>query len=542
MANFYIFPLLLEARSDHFYEGNEYIKYLSHRIHGLRKSLHITQRGGKPKSSVDKRYAEILLFNADRAFQQFVFLRSSQRRHALRRLKRADQFGKELVSFTNAFDCNDHIFYLEAIAFAKYIEGTLNYEKRDWEGSLSAFSISRLSFLVLQNKIDTLAEHEKSVLGELQNQIDSNLRYVAQRTGLQNQTKSLDILMLSSIPKDEEVIQHVNSVDSEILQMTGDEQDSLQTITVIEWRDQRVKIEHPDVVLALYAIHDVKNSPGTIDSKRDRLLAAWARAEEITKSVLDNTGLEDEQKFQTLSICYTYLAYNVVLLRIQRDLAVENDSELVASQAQLRSRQSLYDSIIKNIEIAKELPGIARDTGMTAQLEAQISLAKSKRCQAIADAYQAQDKLASLAMCVRAASYLQQVNDILRNFEEKPHLIAFDIIPELKKDEKELKKKILLLQSLASMGNINQPPKNLSLVETLDSYQTLAELEPSWNLTDADIRAIPAKPLFFDLAITYLGQQTSFDKKKAQPEKPVTSVSKEPKQKNKGFFSSLLGR
>ncbi|EPY49994.1 signal recognition particle subunit [Schizosaccharomyces cryophilus OY26] len=536
-AGFYLLPLLLEARSDHFYEGNEYMKYLSQRIHSLRKALNITQKGGKPKTSADKRFAEIQLFDADRAFQQYTYLRSSQRQHALRRLKRALQTSKELVSFCESKDHNNHIFILEAAAFMKYIEGTFLYEKRSWEDSLRSFSSSRLAFQQLQRSLEALSEHQRGVFNELLAQIDSTIRYVAQRSGLENQTQSLDILMLANVSKEDLIVQHIQVLNPQVLESNAEDQAGTSSITRITWRDQTIQITHPEIVLALYGIHDVQAGMDVSTTVDDRLLGAWANAEKTTKSVLDSISPESNE-YQELSICYSYLAYNLIVLRIQRDIHTQELPAVKNSLANLRAQQSLYDTIIKNIEAAKSLPGIAKDNGMMVQLEAQIAIVKARRCQVIADAYQSQDKAKGLAMCIRAGQYYEQANDYLHNFEENPLEIAFDIVMELQTGPNDLKKRILLLRSLASLEMINQKPKDLSLVESMDQYVT-TESEKPLNLTQLKLRPIPAKPLFFDLAITYLGQQTEFGKAKPQKEETEELPSE---SKTKGFFRSLLGR
>ncbi|WBW74991.1 signal recognition particle subunit [Schizosaccharomyces osmophilus] len=535
-AGFYLLPLLLEARSDHFYEGTEYIRYLSQRIHSLRKALNITQKGGKPKTSADKRFAEVQLLNADRAFQQYAYLRSSQRQHALRRLKRGLQASKELVSFCEVKDHSNHLFILEAAAFMKYIEGTFYYEKRSWEDSLRSFSSSRLAFQQLQRSLKELSDHQRGVFNELVGQIDSTIRYVAQRSGLENQTESLDVLMLANVSKEDLVVQQIRVLNPQMLESNAEDQAGTSSITQITWRNQTVQITHPEIVLALYGIHDVQASMESSTSVNDRLLGAWANAEKTTKSILDGISPESNE-YQELSICYSYLAYNLIVLRIQRDIHTQEQPIVTNLLANLRAHQSLYDTIIKNIEAAKNLPGIAKDSGMMVQLEAQINIAKARRCQVIAEAYQSRDKAKGLAMCIRAGNYYEEANDCLHNFEENPLEIAFDIVAELQTKPEDLKKRILLLRSLASMEMINQKPKDLSLVESMNQYATVESEEPL-NLTQLNLRPIPAKPLFFDLAITYLGQQTEFGKAKPEVEEQDPSS----KSKTKGFFRSLLGK
>ncbi|KAL4871602.1 hypothetical protein BDV12DRAFT_24928 [Aspergillus spectabilis] len=547
----------------------------------------------------------LLLLSAERAWAQAMHMKSTHsadpsakgisgasRRHIVSRLNKAAGYANQLVglledkSVSNASDTD----ILEARAYLSSLMGASSLEKRNWEQCLRNYSISRVIYTALSQAVRKDAFRDL-----LSGSIDPSLRYAAYQMKLPR-SKPIPSLAIEYFPVDASIRSEVEkadpnclkedaagtrrTADGEVQQLPGD----------ITWRSRTVTIEDAAISQALAAASAEESrlaawldaSEGSSASAKDKAAAydsviiASQDAVDATKSAIDDLASEGvdpgDKRMQSLQITRTAVNYALVGWRIGRNrvLCGENDgitfqssrvqttkskkstSELDEPNGRkltwLRERVVLYDSTLQSIDFILELPGIAADSDFVGELEAKRRYFRALRCLTIGRSHvilgKSQNALAlffqALSLNSEAARSVQSSIDI----DGPPRL---DISPnQTQALEHELRALVTKYQGLVTLESITAQEQSKStnqrpLVERLHEYSgdslDLNNLVPY----PPEIRPIPAKPLFLDVAWNYIdypreGKAAVTAEAPAPAQPAEESVVEEKKGGRRGWF------
>ncbi|KAJ6000623.1 hypothetical protein N7481_001032 [Penicillium waksmanii] len=411
---------------------NAYRAHATRRLHKLRKKLgQATPKGRKytakpavtPENvGTNVSYVHLLLLGSERAWAQAMHMKSTHsadpdakgiagatRRHIISRLNKAKGYAQHLVdllheqSATGASD----IDILEARAYFATISGALWLEKRRWEQCLHDFAIARVIYTALGQKVKKDAFRDL-----LTGTVDPSLRYAAYQMKLPR-SKPTSSLAIEYFPSDSNIRSEVEKIDPSCLAeeaagtrrtAEGEVQKLPESVT---WRSRTVPLDDASISQALAAasaaegclsawLSDEGKSASAKDQAAayDNVIIASQDAVDATKTALDDLTSEGvdpgDKRMQALQITRTAVNYELVGWRIGRNrvLCGEQDG-LVFGEEQtthgrtvkrnagngkklnkLRERVVLYDSTLQSIDFILELPGVAADSAFVQDLEA----------------------------------------------------------------------------------------------------------------------------------------------------------------------------
>ncbi|KAL4937192.1 hypothetical protein BDV06DRAFT_203436 [Aspergillus oleicola] len=479
------------------------------------------------------------------------------RRHIISRLSKAAGYANQLVGLLEdkASSSATDTDILEARAYLSSLMGASYLEKRSWEQCVRNYSISRVIYTALGQ-----AAKKDAFRDLLSGNIDPSLRYAAYQMKLPR-SKPIPSLAIEYFPTDTGIRSEVEKADPNCLQedaagtrttAEGEVQHLPETVT---WRSRTVALEDAAISQALAAasveesrLSDWLNAEGSSASSKDKAAAydnviiASQDAVDATKTAIDDLAGEGvdpgDKRMQSLQITRTAVNYALVGWRIGRNrvLCGENDgitfepSRLQSSKNRkmatehdepngkkltwLRERVALYDSTLQSIDFILELPGIAADSDFVRELEAKRSYFRALRSLTVGRSHailgKSQNALAlffcALSLSTHASNALQSSMDI--EIDGPPRS---DISPTQSQAlESELRALVTKYQGLVTLESIsaqeqsgkcaNQRP----VVERLHEYS--ADSLDLGNLVPypPEIRPVPVKPLFLDVAWNYI--------------------------------------
>ncbi|KAL4779610.1 hypothetical protein BJX76DRAFT_340286 [Aspergillus varians] len=478
------------------------------------------------------------------------------RRHIISRLNKAAGYANQLVglledkSGSGASDTD----ILEARAYLSSLLGASYLEKRSWEQCVRNYSVSRIIYTALGQ-----AAKKDAFRDLLSSNIDPSLRYAAYQMKLPR-SKPIPSLAIEYFPADAGIRSDVEKADPNCLKedaagtrrtADGEVQQLPESVT---WRSRTVTIEDAVISQALAAASAeesqltawLNSSEGTSASSKDKAAAydsviiASQDAVDATKTAIDDLASEGvdpgDKRMQSLQITRTAVNYALVGWRIGRNrvLCGENDgiafkpsrmqpskNKKTASEQDepngkkltwLRERVVLYDSTLQSIDFILELPGIAADSDFVRELEVKRTYFRALRCLTIGRSHALLGKSQNaLALFSQALFLTSEVAGSIQSEIEIDGPPRSDVSPnQAQALEHELRALVTKYQGLVTLESISaqeQSSKSINqrpLVERLHEYSgdtlDLSNLVPY----PPEIRPIPVKPLFLDVAWNYI--------------------------------------
>ncbi|KAL4922726.1 hypothetical protein BDW62DRAFT_2269 [Aspergillus aurantiobrunneus] len=478
------------------------------------------------------------------------------RRHIISRLNKAAAYANQLVGILEdkSSSGSTDTDILEARAYLSSLTGASYLEKRNWEQCVRNYSISRVIYTALSQ-----AAKKDAFRDLLSSNIDPSLRYAAYQMKLPR-SKPIPSLAIEYFPVDAGIRSEVEKVDPNSLKedaagtrrtANGKVQQLPENVT---WRSRTVTIEDAVISQALAAalfeesrltvwLNSSKGSSASAKDKAaayDSVIIASQDAVDATKTAIDDLASEGvdpgDKRMQSLQITRTAVNYALVGWRIGRNrvLCGENDgitfepSRLQLSKntkvtsehdapngkklTSFRERVVLYDSTLQSIEFILELPGIAADSDFVRELGAKRSYFRALRCLTIGRSHallgKSQNALAlfsqALSLTSEAAGSIQSSIDI----DGPPRS---DVSPnQAQALEYELRalvtkyRGLVTLESISAQEQSSKSTNQRPLIERLHEYSgdslDLDNLVPY----PPEIRPIPVKPLFLDVAWNYI--------------------------------------
>lgn len=320
----------------------------------------------------------------------------STRRHIISRLIRASKVAQDLVHALDDKSASGATEedILEARAYAFYLEGCRRLEKRKWEESLEAYSVTRAVYAALLTT--TKKELFRAILSTA---VDPNIRYAGYKAQVSRSQPIPNIVRKYYAQSEKDLESTIKRLDPSVFEDQSSEEpgksssgqvEAPQTVT---WRGRTVKLEDAAISSALASASSASirlmSHLGSPEARKaplkdraaayDEVLIASQDAVDATKHAIDELMKEgvgqSDQRMQSLQITRTAVQYALVGWRVGRnrtligslDGAITEDGVVSISRknkgnekalsgkplgrskklGRLRERVVLYDGIIQ---------------------------------------------------------------------------------------------------------------------------------------------------------------------------------------------------
>lgn len=369
-------------------------------------------------------FAYLPLFSAERAWATAMQMKSahsasasskgitgSTRTHIITRLNKAVVYARQLVHILENIGSSVPVDILEAHGYLASLQGTYYMEKRHWDLCLDQYSTAKVIYDALGKQAQ-----EEAFRDFLANTIDPGLRYAAYQLKLPR-TTSLDAVAIRHFSSEPRLRSLVQAIDENCLSENTSTSTQIINGTVrdlpqeISWRGRTVKIEDAAISQALakasLAESDLlswfsgsgETSAETKGAKYDEVIMASQDALDATKSAIEeltSEGIEQSDKrIQSLQVTRTAVNYALIGWQIGRNRilcgtddgfmfepepSAHRSEEITGKRLiRLNKRVVLYDGILQNLDVVKELPGVLADSAFVAEIDAKRAYFQSLR-------------------------------------------------------------------------------------------------------------------------------------------------------------------
>lgn len=601
-----ILSLTSEARNSYGLRRQEYGRYRHHctqRLHRIRKTLGFTH--GKDKSFAsrpitaetvnDEKYLHLLLFQAERAWGYAMEIKAlsvalddtRKQTHYMNRLKKAAKTAGELeVLCSTKFGKVDVRSTLDAQAYSALMSGYVLFEAQQWQGALEKFSAAR----AIYDKLSLAGtSHQEALCHAAMDEIDPNIRFCGYRLRLAKDgvVNVEELVKMSAANKGSGSDVLMREIESLIAQTR---QEKAQDLESIHWRSKVLPLKNPKLATAILAAQETaaeldNNLKGATSEVKlehfDKVLQAYAEAEKHVKKALKEDAIaaakvkssKSEQNTADLNMIVTYISYSSLRHVIDRDLLLVNDvyNKLEGNQATTDRNEDVhyqnlvkaYDNVVQSLTAIQELPGVAADVRLSAEVDNKLLYYKGWRCFFTATAYSKLSRhMEAIALFDRAQLYATQIRSALGRASSSngDDADSFNVTEqELQEIESKIRGRKCQVHAawylengqesgegiedkLLSMSLDEKSLDEPALIKRLDSYPTsiTSKANPTVpHLVDFPpaLQPIPAKPLFFDIAFNHMEYDLDSLAERAGRPKAAQSESS-----GGGWFGSIWGR
>lgn len=321
--------------------------------------------------------------------------------------EKIDELVKTLSDSTSGANTTD---VLEARAYAALLRGIANFEKKSWQQCLENYSIAKIVYTALSTSMDGSLFKEL-----LSDTIDPSLRYCQHQLSIST-SNSIHALARQNFPtSDAALVSSVNEIDAAALKEDEDvvmsDGGALRTLT---WRSREVHIADAEIALKWDLLEKasselsgkLSSSPdlrptskadaydGVLEASQDAVDAAQRAMDELKEQGVS----QSDSRMQNLAVIRTKLNYERLSWMIGRNRVMMGDkdgvlagegpstkkklktveeSEIAEHEAapsrqvkHLKDKVKLYDTTLQSLEATKDLPGVAADQVLSAELHA----------------------------------------------------------------------------------------------------------------------------------------------------------------------------
>ncbi|KAH3862769.1 hypothetical protein DPMN_025743 [Dreissena polymorpha] len=527
--------------------------YCSRRIKRIRKSLHFPQgdkRRVHPKKInidviKDVRYIQLPLFSAERAWAYGMQLKSEanteprKKFHMMSRLKKAVQYAEELFSLCEHDKC-DARTKLEAQAYRNYIRGSLEFELEKWQSAIESYSSVKK---IYESLAKAVTEEQQTMYLQRVGEIEPNIRYCAYNIGDENALSEL-MEMRRTAGGD-----FMSGELDTLLSQTREKQSA--TLSEVTWQGRTVAVKSEPVRLFLLNLQEsaqeVERAEG-LDNKisiYESLLKQCIDAQQVLRDSLQDDqnfklaqrGQPMEGKVSNQHYLHSYLAYIKHTKTIERNLVlidsmkcnlpggqVEEGKKITKPQDLVR----LYDIIIQNLGEIPNLHGIEDDESLQQEMQTRALGFKAFKCFYIAHSYAGAKKWKeAIGLYARVLEYTREASQQYKKLDRAAiYKGEQSALSDLAQEADSLKyschaSSILDTDTLTDQMAHVSIANNKPLSERLDQYledSSLLKGKAKLVQFPPDFKAIPSRPLFFDLALNHVempGLEHKIEQKKA---------------------------
>ncbi|KAL0278613.1 UNVERIFIED_CONTAM: hypothetical protein PYX00_000385 [Menopon gallinae] len=522
-----ILKIIKEAQQQHGLRHSDYQRYrcyCSRRIRRLRKVLKVTQgdrrhfkrRDVTEAMLKDERYLYIPLFMAERAWAYAMQLRQEanteprRKFHLIQRLRKAAAFSLHLQHLCESDVC-DARTKLEAQAYVAWIHGSLHFELQLWKPAMENLKKAQM---VYEKLAEALNEEDSATYRSRVDELTPSLRYCSYNIGDES---AMEDLLAMRTQAQGDLLANFDAL------MEKTRRKNSEALEEIEWRGRTVQIRPERVRRYLLsnkqlnsALLKASNIAAKIELIESNLMdckdAIASLRDELKGDASSKTVREKGQPLSSLQYLLSYLTYIRLTRSIERNLMLveqiktkENINESKDKKMRPQDLPRLYEIILQNLLEMQQLSGTEDDAKYQHEVETKIKVYKAFRCFYIAE------YLVTLKKWTEAMALYQR---------------SEQYISGTKNASEELKKEIADLQAavegskfsahahyvLEGEGQeednvaVKQPKEKKPLIERLDIYYedpSLLTKNPNVLKLPPDMKPIPCKPLFFDLALNF---------------------------------------
>ncbi|KAF8930021.1 hypothetical protein EDD21DRAFT_368526 [Dissophora ornata] len=598
-----ILSLTNEARNAYGLRRQEYGRYRHHctqRLHRIRKTLGFTH--GKDKSFIarpitaetvnDEKYLHLLLFQAERAWGYAMEIKAlsvalddtRKQSHYVGRLKKAAKIAQQLETICSASTGKvDVRTALDAQAYSALMCGYVLFEAQQWQGALEKFSAAR----AIYDKLSLAGTpHQEALCHAAMDEIDPNIKFCGYRLRLAKDgvVDVEELVKMSAANKGSGSDVLMREIEHLIARTR---QAKAQDLESLNWRSRTLPLRNAKLATAILAAQEtaaeLKNMTGANTEVKleqfDRVLQAYAEAEKCVAKALKEDAIaaakvkssKSEQNTAELNMIATFISYSCLRHAIDRNLLLAQDiyNRLEGDAAATDRNEDLqyqnlvkaYDNVVQNLTAIQELPGVAADMKLSAEVDNKLLYYKGWRCFFTATAYSKLSRhVEAIALFDRAQAYATQIRSGLGkigNGGSDPD--SFNVAEtELQEIESKIRGRKCQVHAawylengqeshsiedqLSSMSLDERSLDEPALIKRLDTYPTsiTSKTNPTVpHLVDFPpaLQAIPAKPLFFDIAFNHMDYNHNVLAERAGHPK-----ASQQNESSGGWFGSIWGR
>lgn len=532
-----ILKLIKEAQQQHGLRHGDYQRYRGYctrRIRRLRKVLHVTQgdkRHFKKKEITeemikDEKYLHIPLMMAERAWGYAMQLRQEanteprKKFHLISRLRKAASYSLQLQKLCESpkYDARTK---LEAQAYVAWIHGSLHFELQLWKPAMENLKKAQMVYEKLSS---ALSEEDQVVYKQRVEELSPSLRYCAYNIGDES---AIDDLLKMRSHGQGDLLANLDSLIAQTRERRA------EVFHEVEWRGKSFSVRPERVRLFLISEQELGSTLERAEDTTAKITLlenflmeckdAISAAKDEQKTELSTKGRPQGGVPSSSQYLLSYLTHIRLTRTIQRNLlmiestkvALANKNENIVDNKKVRPQDltRLYEIILQNLNELQQLSGLEDDEQYQKELDAKLTFYKAFRCfyiaQSLISLRRWQD---AMALFKRAESYVNEgLNNKYLDSETKKEL------PRLKKEiegEEFSAHAYSVLQGETEVDEngiiIGVKPGTRTkkpLVDRLGEYRedpSLVTRTPNVCKLPPDMRPIPCKPLFFDLAYNFV--------------------------------------
>lgn len=307
---------------------------------------------------------------------------------------------------------------LSAWAYAAVLKGDACFRGKKWQQCLESYSIAKIIYTALP----TSGVEGNIFKDYVSDSVDTPLRFAQRRLDIPT-TLSILALAKKHFPQsDEALVSRLNEVAPSFLR---EDEDTTMTdggaLRFTSWRERKVPVEDAEIALKLEALEgaaaELSQKLGSSSGLRPNSKAeAYDAVLEISNDAVDaaqqaidelkEQGIaQGDSRMQNLAILRTKLKYDLLSWQIgrnrvlmgQKDGALledgpsmkkkrklpEVDQPLIKDSRQVKQQEkkvNLYDKTLQSLEVANELPGVAADEHLAAEIDATTKYFAALKC------------------------------------------------------------------------------------------------------------------------------------------------------------------
>jgi len=527
-----------------------YRQYCSRRIRRIRKRFDLRQGGRKfirrdlhADNLRTEGLLELPLLQSERAWAYAMQLKEDLRQdprktYAFRnKLRKAAEYAEAFQLLVEKSGRCDPRTELSVKGYAAWLQGTALYELADWtqkwDGPLPFFDAA---VTIYSNLLDSVSDEEREMIQALLDEMKVQTRFCRHRLGDEAATSSLLGMRESS------------ELDGRLQDLlTEARQRQAASLTEVTWKGRTLPVKQHKVRHFLLR----ENTAGRLDADQlDSLLMECRDALALVRE-----DCQQEPSFKTrqhatqgpvssIHFLHTYLSYLKAGLTVRRNVALLQQCSAVLSGAVQPAPGAkawrdadavrLCDLSVTALGDCLSLAGLEADQGLRADTEARLLAFRAVRCFYVANTYARQDKWTeAMVLYERAGQRGQEaleneqvpesdrssVREMLGLLEGARATAKAEVLQSLKAKDAappppptSKKQKKLLQLAASTQAPLADRLEDYSEDSSLLSHNTqrIISLQPA-------MEPLPAKPLFFDVALNHVAFPSLKHRLPAQP-------------------------
>ncbi|ROW02378.1 hypothetical protein VSDG_02457 [Cytospora chrysosperma] len=595
---------VLDTRQELLDYANDYSAYatrLSTRLKSTKKRLGVPDKNPAKKLSnydisavqlaQNHEFLHVPLLTAERcwaksmAWQSRDTITADTRSNIVSKLIKAVKIVEKLVTtLSESASGATTADVLSAKAYAAFLKGDSSFRSKKWQDCLESYSVAK----VIYSALPSAKLEGNSFKDFVSGSIDSPLRYAQRQLHIPTTLSILSLSKKHFPSSDQALVSSIEEVAPGFLKQDEDADQAVEGARkTLIWRDRQVPVEDAEIALKLEALEAAASElseklgsspdmrPNTKAESYDSVLELSNDTVDATQQAMDElreqSVAQGDARMQNLAVLRTKLKYDLLSWQIgrnrvlmgERDGAVLEDGPSVKKNAanaevpaikesqqvkQLEKKVNLYNRTLQNLEVAKELPGVAADDHLAAEIDAVSKYFTSLKSLAIARSHTLIDNVANaLALINYAHDQIEAAMPVLSS-HGKSKDVGLKTIEVVRLDaeflQNLLKGELQRSRALVEISNLRKhagkgDPKAVSrpLIDRLGQYPSEGVDLENIVTYPPKMEPIPVKPLFLDVAWNYVqypqkqGAQTKATGNKA------SSQAAEPEQPaKKGWF------